>query len=73
MELKLECRRCRYSERADPADAQWYVGISRKLHTAEPDFALERCADGLQCPICGAHDFKVDAIRPLKGRDPDEG
>ena len=71
MELKLECRRCHHTERSDPADAKDYVASCRKYNaplgiTAEPDFTIERCANGLPCPICGVCDFNVDVIKKRK-------
>jgi hypothetical protein len=68
LELKIQCRRCPFSERGDPADASGYVGISHALNRdgTHPEFTLERCLDGLKCPICGGESFSVEAIKPLK-------
>lgn len=74
MELKVTCLKCRKSFRSDPMDAMSYVGTSRMYDqklggTADPDISLERCVDGIHCPICSASDFKVDVIKPLRSPD----
>jgi Zn finger protein HypA/HybF involved in hydrogenase expression len=68
LELKIQCSRCPFNERADPADAKGYVGIAHALNRdgTQPEFSLERCLDGIKCPVCGGESLKVDAIKPLR-------
>lgn len=81
MEMRLECRKCRYVERVNPEAAKGYVArVYRRtayLHShrlepvdkGRPDITLEGCLDGVSCPTCRASDWKVDAIKPLISDD----
>lgn len=83
MFLRIECRKCRHVEMVDPEDIKSYIS---QLHRGDamtkahgwqliphgnPDLTLIGCMDGIECPICRASDWMVDAIKPLKD-DKDE-
>lgn len=84
MEMRLECRKCRHILRADPEDARSYVARVHRSNAylrahrmepvteARPNQTLDGCVDGVPCPICGASNWQVDPIKPLR-RDVSEG